>query len=95
MSKILRLIRISAVFLFIAIFMMTFVYLPTGGELYADSGKIKVFIDAGHGGSDPGAVRFDLREKDANIDIAIRLKNRIRLTLASVFMQIQNPVMLN
>ena len=77
MSKVYRLIKASAVFLFIAVFVLTFIYLPTGGELYADSGKIKVFIDAGHGGRDPGAVRFDLREKDANIDIAIRLKNKL------------------
>ena len=77
MSKIFKLIKASAVFLFIAVFVLTFTYLPTGGELYADSGKIKVFIDAGHGGRDPGAVRFELREKDANIDIAIRLKNKL------------------
>ena len=73
MIKVIRAIKTSAVFLFIAIFILAFVYIPTVGELYADSGKIKVFIDAGHGGRDPGASRFDLRESDANIDIAISL----------------------
>ena len=77
MSKIFRLIKASAVFLFIAVFVLTFIYLPTGGEIYADSGKIKVFIDAGHGGRDPGATRFELKEKDANLDIALRLKNKL------------------
>jgi N-acetylmuramoyl-L-alanine amidase/PKD repeat protein len=77
MGKIFKLIKASAVFLFISIFVLTFIYLPTGGELYADSGQIKVFIDAGHGGKDPGATRFELKEKDANIDIALRLKNKL------------------
>jgi len=77
MTKIYRFIKASAVFLFIAVFVLTFIYLPTGGELYADAGKIKVFIDAGHGGRDPGATRFDLKEKEPNLDIAIRLKNKL------------------
>jgi N-acetylmuramoyl-L-alanine amidase len=33
-----------------------------------------VCIDAGHGGSDPGAVYYGLQEKDLNKDIAYRLK---------------------
>ncbi len=77
MSKIFRFIKASAVFLFIAVFVLTFIYLPTGGEIYADSGKIKVFIDAGHGGRDPGATRFDLKEKEPNLDIALRLKSKL------------------
>jgi len=79
MSKAYRLLKATTVILFIAVFVLTFIYLPTGGELYADSGKIKVFIDAGHGGRDPGATRFELKEKDANIDIALRLKNNFLL----------------
>ena len=40
----------------------------------AISGKT-IVIDAGHGGRDPGAIgRTGLREKDVNLDIAIRLK---------------------
>lgn len=39
----------------------------------------KVIIDAGHGGTDPGAVgRSGLREKDVNLDIAKRLSNILK-----------------
>ncbi|MED4080091.1 N-acetylmuramoyl-L-alanine amidase [Halalkalibacterium halodurans] len=36
--------------------------------------KIKIFIDPGHGGSDPGAVANGLREKDLTLAIAKALK---------------------
>jgi len=39
----------------------------------------KVVVDSGHGGNDPGAIgRSGLREKDVNLDIAIRLSNLLR-----------------
>ncbi len=39
----------------------------------------KVVVDAGHGGNDPGAMgRSGLREKDVNLDIAIRLSKLLR-----------------
>ncbi|MBO1003164.1 N-acetylmuramoyl-L-alanine amidase [Pseudogracilibacillus auburnensis] len=34
----------------------------------------KIFIDPGHGGSDPGAVGNGLREKDLTLDISKRIK---------------------
>ena len=40
---------------------------------------IKVVIDAGHGGNDPGAIgRNGLREKDVNLDIVRRLGDLLR-----------------
>jgi len=40
---------------------------------------IKVVIDAGHGGNDPGAIgKNGLREKDVNLDIARRLSDLLR-----------------
>ncbi len=46
------------------------------------SGKIrlrKVVIDAGHGGTDPGAIgKSGIREKDINLDIAKRLSNLLK-----------------
>ncbi|PYZ98894.1 hypothetical protein CR205_10075 [Alteribacter lacisalsi] len=36
---------------------------------------VRIFIDPGHGGSDPGAVANGLREKDINLDIALRLRD--------------------
>jgi len=34
---------------------------------------MKVFIDAGHGGSDPGALGNSMRESDINLDVALHL----------------------
>ncbi|MFA9397438.1 MAG: N-acetylmuramoyl-L-alanine amidase [Clostridiaceae bacterium] len=38
-------------------------------------GQIKVFIDPGHGGSDPGAIGNGLNEKDINLSIAKKIGN--------------------
>ncbi|GAA0178517.1 hypothetical protein SH2C18_15560 [Clostridium sediminicola] len=35
---------------------------------------MKIFIDPGHGGSDPGAVGYGLREKDLTLDLSLREK---------------------
>ena len=43
----------------------------SGGTL--PGGSIKVFIDAGHGGTDPGAVGNGLNEKDVVLNIAKKL----------------------
>ena len=41
--------------------------------------KVKgVVVDAGHGGSDPGAVSNNLREKDFNLQAATYIYNRLR-----------------
>jgi len=77
MDKIMKILKLLAVFTFVIIFCMAFIYLPANGEIYAQSGKIKVYIDAGHGGSDPGAMGAGLNEKDANLDIALRLKSKL------------------
>src|SRR5690625_391028 len=39
----------------------------------------KIFIDAGHGGSDPGAIGNGLREKDINLAIALKLRQVLSL----------------
>ena len=40
----------------------------------AASAKTKVCVDAGHGGSDPGAQGFGLNEADTNLDVALALE---------------------
>jgi len=40
--------------------------------------NFKVVVDAGHGGSDPGAVAFDTREKDLTLAIAQYMYNRFK-----------------
>lgn len=36
---------------------------------------VKIYIDAGHGGGDPGAVGFGLKEKDLTLEIAKNIRN--------------------
>ena len=77
MGKIKKSLKFITVFITVIAFCFTFIYIPSDNSLYAASTKIKVYIDAGHGGSDPGAIRSDLKEKDANLDIALRLKSKL------------------
>lgn len=54
--------------LFSAIF---FAFLPVWAQT---TGKtFKVVIDAGHGGQDPGCIGLTLKEKDVNLDMALRV----------------------
>ena len=48
-----------------------------GGSKNSDSTK-KVFISAGHGGADPGAVANGLREKDINLSIALKVEDELK-----------------
>jgi N-acetylmuramoyl-L-alanine amidase len=44
-----------------------------------------IVIDPGHGGKDPGATGKRLKEKDANLDIALRLSKRLKqVTTANI-----------
>ena len=77
MKKIIKSLKLITVFITVIAFCFTFIYIPSDNSLYAASTKIKVYIDAGHGGSDPGAIGSDLKEKDANLDIALKLKSKL------------------
>lgn len=56
--------------------------------------KLKIFIDPGHGGTDPGAVytkivngkKVTYNEKDFNLDIALRLKDKLKSLGYDVYM---------
>ncbi len=41
------------------------------------NGNKRVVVDAGHGGSDPGAVNGNIREKDFNLQAANYIYNRL------------------
>ena len=43
-----------------------------------DKGKRYVFIDAGHGGTDCGAIRENINEKDITLDVAKRVENILK-----------------
>ena len=46
----------------------------------------KVFIGVGHGGSDPGAVSNDTKEKDLNLSIALACRDELERHGVSVKM---------
>ena len=54
-----------------------------------------VCIDAGHGGSDTGAVNQDLTEKDINLQSAFLLKTKLETAGYTVFMTRVNDVSLS
>lgn len=55
--------------------------------VFADAKKIKVIIDAGHGGVDGGAVAFDnTLEKDINLEIALILNHMLKMSGAETIM---------
>ena len=71
--------KYTSVLLVIFAFTFTLLFIPAGKYIFSDQVQIKVFIDPGHGGSDPGAVANGLLEKNANISIALKLKNKLQV----------------
>lgn len=49
-------------------------YINTVATKPSGKDKYVVVIDPGHGGSDPGAIYYDVAEKELNLDIALKLK---------------------
>ena len=62
--------------LFLVITFLFFSALGAGNKLYADN-NITVFIDPGHGGSDPGCVHNGLNEKNVNLTVSLKLKSKL------------------
>lgn len=64
------------------ILLLISVCLFTSGFLYVNAisnklvGKV-IVIDVGHGGKDSGTVYKNIKEKDINLDIALKLKNEL------------------
>ncbi|MCI3027597.1 GW dipeptide domain-containing protein, partial [Desemzia sp. C1] len=51
-----------------------------------DPNKKVVVIDAGHGGSDPGAQRVGVREKDLNLSVAKKVQSKLKAAGYEVIM---------
>lgn len=51
-----------------------------------------VFVDAGHGGTDPGAVANGVKEKDINLSIALKIRNKLRSLGVEVVMNRETDV---
>lgn len=63
------------------LFLMT---LCASVSLMATSKRFVVVIDAGHGGRDMGAVRGSAREKEINLNVALKLGRYIEQTMSDV-----------
>jgi len=48
--------------------------------------RFSVVLDAGHGGSDPGAVNGSLKEKDINLDVTNQVKSRLEQRGVTVYL---------
>ena len=55
-----------------------FAYAKRSDLVEVPMGKRTVYIDAGHGGAETGAVAFGRAEKDMNLDITRPLADRLR-----------------
>ena len=81
-----NIVKLIFVFFLVLTFSLSILIFPVKAELHAAGNGIKVFIDAGHGGRDPGAVRNGLNEKEANIAIAFKLKSKLEADGFTVIM---------
>lgn len=61
------------------------IYVPSETSMFSmesrtaqPRGYYKVFIDAGHGGSDPGALCFGYRESDLNLQVAKKVESKLK-----------------
>ena len=45
---------------------------------------VKIFIDPGHGGKDPGAVGFGLKEKDLTLKISLKIRDILQKEYSNV-----------
>lgn len=66
----------------LAVILTVLLSIPVGAHF---SG-VKICIDPGHGGSDPGALGNGLRESDVNLDISLRTRGLMQLDAATVVM---------
>lgn len=66
-----------------------------GRYLIAPNKKPRIVLDPGHGGHDPGAIgRMGLKEKDVNLDIALRVRDLLKEDF-EVFMTRENDVFIS
>ena len=51
----------------------------------------KLFLDPGHGGSDPGAVGNGIREKDITLSIALKIRDILQSEYEEVEIKMVSP----
>lgn len=76
------------------------VYVESGAEIMSISYDSRessrnhyvVFVDAGHGGTDPGAVANGIKEKDINLSVALKIRNKLKNLGVEVVMNRERDV---
>lgn len=74
--------KLSTLFLFI-LTICTFTFVRAQEQYLL--GKT-IYLDAGHGGRDPGAIYKDIKESDINLEIAKQIKQELETHGATVYM---------
>lgn len=61
------------------------IYVPSDSSMFSiesrdiqPRGYYKVFIDAGHGGTDPGSLGYGYRESDLNLQVAKKVESKLK-----------------
>lgn len=70
------------IFLVFIIFICSFSFVYASNQVLPLMGKV-IYIDIGHGGSDPGAMYKDILEKDINLKVGQILEKKL-LTLGAI-----------
>ncbi len=76
--------KISVLFLFI-VFLCSFSFAFAESDEFPLLGKV-IYIDPGHGGTDPGAIYKDIHEADINLSISKKLANLLENKGAIVYL---------
>lgn len=69
-------------FILFMIFIGTFSFVYAKNQEFSLMGKV-IYIDIGHGGSDPGAMYKDILEKDINLQVGQKLEQKL-LSLGAI-----------
>lgn len=72
-------------FTLFVIFLCTFSFAHANSQEFSLIGKV-IYIDIGHGGSDPGAMYKDILEKDINLQVGKILEQKLLSLGAIVYM---------
>jgi N-acetylmuramoyl-L-alanine amidase len=66
-----------------------------GNLIRENSINYTVFVDPGHGGSDPGAIYGELKEKDINLKVSLKLAEKLKNKGYIVYLLRENDITLS
>ncbi len=72
---------------------LSYLHVPSTSSSNSVTGKV-IVLDPGHGGKDPGAVSFGVRESDVVLSVGLKLKKKLENAGATVVMTREKDVFL-